>query len=347
MASAAFTIAYGKEAVASARLLRATFKAVHPDVPFFLLDGAFWPFLARQPRPATVGEIVSLRTLAGYFLAQQFERVVYFDADVLLLAPVPRLLEQRAGEAPVLLTRDKKGFDYSLPGHPLVNAGVLASSLPGFWLTWAMTVYGTATRLAGNFFDQFALRFLAHQQAFPHLLLPDEEDYHNIGYLDLADAPWRREGEEVFRGDRRVRVWHWAGYAKKPSTAQLPPPVREVALARLARAQQMGLPDYEAENRPLLDAVADPARTAPFHAFLEKEFREAFFQCLDGLSFPMPTPEGLFGCDAPAGWEALRAVPEGLHRRLLPNAPRYLYARSEERLWRDDVARYDQPFPSA
>ncbi len=343
MTVAAFTIAYGKEAVASARLLRATFKALHPDVPFFVVDEACWPFFARQPKAAHAGEIASLRALAGYFLALCFDRVVYFDADILLLSPVPRLLEQREGEAPVLLTHDKESFNYSLPELPRVNAGVLASSQTDFWLLWATTLYSNALRVVGGFFDQFALRLLAHRNAFPYLLLPEHEaGYHNIGYLEVPGV-WRREGEAVFKGTSPVLLWHWAGYGKKPSPAYLPDPVRAVASVRLEQARTMSLPPYEEENRSLHAAIA--AHGATFHAFIERELQALPFACIDDIRFANRNPPpGLFACDAPAGWEALRPVPPHLHRRLLPNAPRYLYALSEERLHEPDVEAYDRPF---
>ncbi|SDT99347.1 hypothetical protein SAMN05444156_1313 [Verrucomicrobium sp. GAS474] len=345
---AAFTIAYGKEAVTQARLLRATFKVSHPEIPLFVVDESFWPFFARQPRAAHTGEISALRTLVGHFLGLCFDRVVYFDADVLILAPIPRLLEARAGEPAVLLTRDKASFNYGNAGLPSVNSGIVASSNPDFWLIWAMTIYSSAPRLVGNFFDQFTLRLLALQNAFPHLIVPDREEgeYHNIGYLDLDESlhPWRREGDAAFKGDARIRIWHWAGYGNKPSPFHLPAPLREVAMARLEQARAMQLPPYEEENRALHAATRSQPLADQFYALVENEFRSLPFDHLDSLNFPHRTPPpGLFGCDAPAAWESLRIVPPHLHRRLLPHGPRYLYALSEERLREADVEAYDRP----
>ncbi len=341
----AFTIAYGRHAVAAARLLRATFAAAHPDIPFLLVEDGVYSLFARQKAVAHVAEIVSLRTMIGYFLSLHFPRVIYLDADVLVLDRLERLLDWDA-PAEAVFTRDVAAFDYGFgPDVPVLNAGVLAASSPRFWRTWMTMVYSCVVPVAGNFFDQFALRLLARNGAVPTLVLPEEaeRDFYNIGYRDHP-GDWAIAGgpadPHVRKGDARVRLWHWAGDTSKVSLDMLPEPVRRAALARIEQGK--GHTNYADENR-LLRLLFD-AHGEPFQRMIEAEFAALGTLVMDGITFRnRVAPPGLFSSEAPAAWDALRPPLPGLHRRLLARAPRYLYARDPERLLQPDVEALDVP----
>ncbi len=350
---AAFTIALGPASLQQARLLRATFKASHPDIPFLLIDGAVYARLTLQPGAAHAGEIMTMRAVIGRYLSRHVARLIYLDADILILAPLLRLVDDsgdRNEREPVLLTGDiaESAARSSLPA---INAGVLASTSPRFWWLWTQIIESHLLPLVGNFFDQFALRVLAQSKALPCTLLPEpiEGDFYNIAVFN-APGDWRRDGEWLMKGDARVRLWHWAGYGVKPGLSALPPPAQPLALKRI-------------EDGHRLEAATRAADAALFEALFAEEALLPFFQertaelasmgttLLEGeipVTFngfdqkPIRPPEDLWGTDVPAVWDTLRPVPEGFHRRLLPNAPRYLYARSEERLHESDVERYDK-----
>ncbi len=65
--------------------------------------------------------------------------------------------------------------------------------------------------------------------------------------------------------------------------------------------------------------------------------------CFTGEVSPPSLHPGLYGTDAPESWDGLRPPPPGFHRRLLPRANRYLYAREEARLHAPDADALDRP----
>jgi hypothetical protein len=331
----AFTIALGAEAVAAAALARRTFQACHPGVPFFIVTGEYYRFFARQPFAGHAGEIMGLRAMAGWFLGLSFDRVVYVDSDVLVLEPVPRLVD---GPEPVVLTNDVAICDYGIPA-PKVNAGVLASASADFWQHWMVSIYSHLLPISGNFFDQLVLRLLCEKRAFPHILLPEKEerDFYNIACHD-EPGEWTFAGGIVRKGDARVRLWHWAGYAKKPTLDALPPPVAEAVRPRLDAPPSVD-PVWE-EN--LFLAVLE--RNGPsFLDLMTREISTLSSRIIDGLKVKGPEFPGLYGSEVPAAWDILRPLPEGFHRRLLPQAGRYVYAREKKRLLAPDVAFVDRP----
>lgn len=339
----AFTIARGRHAVSAARLLRATFEAAHPDVPFFLIEDEAYAFFARQREVAHVAEIVSLRTMIGYFLSLHFPRVIYLDADVLVLDRLERLLDWPA-PAEAVVTRDVASYDYGMDA-PLINAGVLAASSSRFWKTWMTAIYSCLIPVGPNFFDQFSLRLLARTGAIPLHFLPEREerDFYNIAYRDHP-GDWALDDDpadpHVRKGDARVRLWHWAGDTSKTSLDALPEPVRRAAMARVE--QSKGRTSYEEENR-LLRLLLDTAGST-FGEMMEREFAALETVAVDGFTFRDRTPPpGLYVSDAPAAWDARRPPVPGLHRRLLSHAPRYVYARDPERLLEPDVDALDVP----
>jgi hypothetical protein len=239
-------------------------------------------------------------------------------------------------------------FDYGL-NAPVLNAGILAASTPRFWRTWMTMVYSCLVPLAGNFFDQFALRLLAQNPAVPTLILPEEaeRDYYNIGYRDHP-GEWALAGgpgdPHVRKGDARVRLWHWAGATSKTSLEALPEPVRRTVLARVAQGR--GRTHYGEENR-LLRLLLD-AYGASFGQMIEQEFAALETLPMDGFTFRNRIPPaGLYASEAPAAWDARRSLIPGLHRRLVPRAPRYIYARDPERLLQPDVDALDVPWLAA
>lgn len=330
----AFTIALGDAAREGARLTRRTFQAVHPDIPFFIIEGDFYRFFAQQETAGHAGEIVALRTLVGYFLALAFDRVVYLDSDVLVISPLPRLVE---GSDPVTLTNDLRQSTYGV-STPLINAGVLAASSAPFWGDWMLSLYAYLLPISEHFFDQFILRVLCENRAFPYVLLPEreEKDYYNLTYRE-EPGEWRWDGGALHKGEGRVRLWHWAGHRGKPTLAELPPPVRAAVEARLAAPSSDGM----AEEGLLKDVIRRNGE--PFLKMVVAEFQKLESVCFEGeVSPPSPHP-GIYGTDAPESWDGLRPPPPGFHRRLLPRANRYLYAREEARLHAPDADALDRP----
>ncbi|SDT97984.1 hypothetical protein SAMN05444156_1222 [Verrucomicrobium sp. GAS474] len=350
----AFTIAIGPEAVRQARLLRATFKAAHPDIPFLLVDGPLYARLTLQPGVAHAGEIMTMRAVIGRYLSRHAARIAYFDADILIFAPLPHFFpENEVGAPGVVLTGD---FGHSASvgmTFPLVNAGALSASDPRFWWLWTHLIEGRLLPLVGNFFDQYALRLMASvgtpDWTVPCTVLPEaaERDYYNVGAFD-APGEWRREGSALHKGEARVRLWHWAGYGTKPGIEALPAPAQDLLRERMREGHRNESATLAADHA-LFEALFIDALLLPFYEERTAELSKIATLTLDGTvptSFgkaaTIQPPDDLWGTDVPAVWDTLRPLPEGFHRRLLPNGPRYLYARSEERLHAPDVERYDR-----
>jgi len=328
----AFTIALGGEANAAAGLTRKTFQANHPEIPFFIINAPFYAFFALQPGAGHGGEITALRAMIGYFLSFAFERVIYLDADVLVLAPLPRLVE---GAEAVTLTNDVAACDYGGMPAPRVNAGVLAASDKSFWRIWMLCIYSYFLPIAGAFFDQFILRLMLAKRNIP-FAEREERDYYNITYHEHP-GEWSVDGEILRKGDARVRLWHWAGYAKKTAFQFLPQPVR-VMTARQLKRPETGSRDQEDHLlRSLLVQYGEPFLDAIAH-----DIGELQTSCLEGITIEgRETMTGVYGTDTPASWDRLRPLPPGFHRRFLSNAPRFVYSRDEARLHAPDVDALD------
>ncbi|HEY8966021.1 MAG TPA: hypothetical protein VIM58_06235 [Candidatus Methylacidiphilales bacterium] len=346
----AFTIAVGNEAMRQARLLRTTFKAVHPEIPFLVVDAALYARVARQPGVAQPGEIMAMRAWVGRHLSAFATRVAYLDADVLVLSPLDPLLGP--GGPAVRLTRDIAAAGGEGKPPP-VNAGVLSAADPLFWIAWTRLIEERLLPLIGNFFDQFTLRLMAWSKEGPLCctLLPEVEagDFLNIAARE-APGEWGRDGAFLTKGTARVRLWHWAGHWIKPGLDSLPPPAQELARERIAQGKKNEA-GTAAADAALLDGLFAPEKLEPFFAARTAEIAASRPQPLIGMlppvdagGKPIPHPDDLWGSDLPAAWEAVRPAPPGFHRRLLPQAPRWLYARSEARLHAPDVERYAKPF---
>jgi len=331
----AFTIALGGEANAAAGLTRKTFQANHPEVPFFIISSQFYAFFALQPGAGHGGEITALRAMIGYFLSSHFERVIYLDADVLVLAPLPQLVESTAA---VTLTNDVSTCDYGGMPAPRVNAGVLAAASPAFWRLWMLCIYSYFLPISGAFFDQFILRMMLAKGDTPFTVLREREerDFYNITYHEYP-GEWNLDGEILRKGDARVRLWHWAGYARKTAFDSLPKAVRAMTARQLKRPEA-GTRDQEdhllrllilEHGERFLDAIA-------------KEIGGLNSYCLEGVTvLNRPAMPDVYGTDAPAAWDQLRPLPPGFHRRFLPQAPRFVYARDEARLAAPDIDALD------
>jgi len=333
----AFTIALGAEAGAAAGLTRKTFRANHPDIPFFIIDAPFYAFFALQPGAGHGGEITALRAMIGYFLSLAFDRVIYLDADVLVFAPLPHLVE---GTAPVTLTNDVATCDYGGMPAPRVNAGVLAATETAFWRLWMLCIYSYLLPIAGAFFDQFILRMMLARGEIPFTVLPEREerDFYNITYHEYP-GEWRMEGDLLFKGDARVRLWHWAGYARKTDFHSLPRPVRAMTARQLKRPDTGSREEDDHLLRSLL-----VRHGANFLDRIAQDLGQIQSHCLQGVTLiDRPPLPGVYGTDLPAAWDNLRVLPPGFHRRLLSRAPRFIYAQDVARLQAPDIDALDVP----
>ncbi|MDE1169881.1 MAG: hypothetical protein PW734_01520 [Verrucomicrobium sp.] len=337
----AFTIAIGPEARAAARLLRLTFKAHHPEIPFLLIDDALYAAFAGQEEIGHPGEIVGLRLVVGGFLSRLYGRVLYFDSDVLILDRLPALTE---GEEKALFTHDVQNVDYGLPVAP-INIGVFALSDPDIWRLWMVTNYSHLIPPLGIFFDQFSLRMLCMNKAVPYQMVPEREarDYYNISYYD-EPGPWSWDGAVLRKGEARVRLWHWAGYAQKTTVQELPPAVGQAFQATLAHKASSGA--AEADRREMERFRRALADLGPLFRFeLRQEFASFSTHPLKNLKKDgVAVQTALFCVDAPASFEMLRPALPGLHRRFLPRACRYFYSEDRAVLYGPETDFYDQPW---
>ena len=327
----AFTIALGGDANAAANLTRKTFQANNPGIPFFIVSTPFYNFFALQPGAGHGGEITALRAMIGYFLSFAYDRVIYLDADVLVLAPLPGLVDSTD---PVTLTNDVSTCDYGGMPAPLINAGVLAASDKAFWKLWMLCIYSFFLPIVGAFFDQFILRLMLSKQEIPFTLLPErkEKDFYNITYHEYP-GEWNLDGEILRKGDARVRLWHWAGYSKKTVFHLLPQPVRVMTARQLKRPETSSREQEEHLFRSLLVQYGEP-----FLDSIAQEIGALQTNCLEGITIvDQPLMPGVYGTDTPAAWDHLRPLPPGFHRRFLPKAPRFVYSRDEARLQAPDI----------
>lgn len=312
----AFTIACGEQAVIQAVQLRKTFKHVHRDIPFFIIDQSNFEFLTGQDRPYRICEVVAMRALIGMFLSMFFERVLYLDSDIVVFAPLDALLEC---EHEAVLTNDILNCPLGPEGAPAVNSGVVAARSLDFWIAWVGAIYQHIFPLVNTMGDQYALRLVARDHPEQYRLLPETEKrtFYNNGFL-THPGEMRREGDRVFRGDAELKLFHWAGQKIKDLSI-LPPEV-----ARLVEE----CPTYDEvylEDMLLWDGLKKKEGPSMLPMIVQ------FFKSLPVKIYSDPAVQHIYDVFSGMGWsyapmslERLRAgYPEGYAPVLSPSDKYY------------------------
>lgn len=278
----AFTIVYGEKARKQARLLRKSFNSKHPDIPFFILDEDALPLLTGQNMPARICEVIGLRALAGFFFSHAFDRVIYFDSDIVVFDYLEALVESPHR---VLLTEDRPEFEMGPEGAPKINSGVVMAQDSKFWLQWAEIIYGTAFPVFNWLGDQFALRMLAKQKASEIEILNEtqrRECYNAIAYSWEGDYHIH-DHQKVMRGNLEVKVYHWAGQSIRDFSI-FPPEVEQHFRSGLIENREKEAQDtqqlkellYEAGTPFFTQAVVPFIQNLPLRIIEDKWLNEIY-----------------------------------------------------------------------
>jgi len=253
----AFTVAFGSALPLVQRCAKA-FRALHPEIPFTVFSNAEYAQLFGRSAPGHPHELVCLRTMVGYLLSQEYERVIYLDADTFPVARLEDLIEFPGAAA---LTHDASYFDMGAPEWPVLNSGVCAAASPDFWYKWMWSCYAflvPAGSMVGM--DQYLLRLLADRQREEFIPVPEADNGRllNVSYL-TTEGEWRWDGSRLWKGDYQVLLYHQAGPGEK-SDDLLPAPVLEALQAVVASGSEVvaepGLEEgYFLHRREGLEAV--------------------------------------------------------------------------------------------
>lgn len=224
---AAFTVACGEQARAEAALCEASFRRWHPEIPFLRIDEDGYRLLSGGRPPAWSGEIVSMRSLAGWFLSRRVQRLLYLDTDLFVLGRLEGLVD-RGAEPATAWTTDYAGYTMGVPECPRINSGVLASSDAAFWPAWTAAQFSCLLPALNHFyFNQLSLRLLVYAGAVRGEIIDGHAGapFYNVS---IAEQPgdWRVENGAVFKGAERTLIYHQAGEQKRGIDAA-PEPLRE------------------------------------------------------------------------------------------------------------------------
>ena len=206
----AFTVACGDEARAQAEGCEASFRHFHPDIPFLRIGEEEYQFLAGGNPPAWPGEVVSMRSLAGWFLSRHVTRLIYLDSDLWVLGRLDGLMDD---SIPTAWTRDCAAYTMGVPDCPRLNSGVLASSDPMFWPLWTAPQYGCLVPALPKFYlNQLALRLMVKASAVRGRIIdgPAGAPFYNVS-INEQPGEWHIENGAAFKGVERALIYHQAG----------------------------------------------------------------------------------------------------------------------------------------
>lgn len=316
---AAFTVACGEAAQAEARACEASFRRWHPDVPFLCIGEDEYRILSGGNGPAWVGEIISFRSLAGWFLSRHVHRLVYLDTDLWVLGRLEKLIDDTS--IATAWTRDWAAYTMGVPDCPRINSGVLASSDPQFWPFWTGPQYGCLVPALPKFyFNQLSLRLVVKANAVRGQIIdgPPGAPFYNVS-IGEQPGEWRVENNAVFKGSERALVYHQAGEEKRGIEAA--PVALQPFLNDLSSGTASG---------PTLDLAALWKQDGPaFTELLQLAFSRWPTLTLDHILAPQyARTAGLFRTVAPSAWDRYRRL-EGtdFHRTWNPKWQAYVYSR--------------------
>jgi len=238
----AFTIALGDGAREEARLCVASFRHWHPEIPFLIIDEKLYDLLGGGQAPASLGEIMAMRALAGWFLARHAARLIYVDADLFILGRLDGLLDPGAG---TLWTADWSVFTMGVPEAPRVNSGVLATSDPAFWQAWTAAQFGYLVPAQERvYFDQITLRLLIMAGAVKGRVIDGHPGapYYNVS-IGEQPGEWRVDNNAVYKGAERALVYHLAGQKVRGIAGT--PPALHPFLEQITSGPPIGSPNAD------------------------------------------------------------------------------------------------------
>lgn len=316
----AFTVACGEAATAEARACEASFRLFHPEIPFLRIGEDDYKLLAGGHPPAWPGEIVSMRSLAGWFLSRHVQRLIYLDSDLWVLGRLEKLVDSAISTA---WTRDWAVYTMGVPDCPRINSGVLASSDEVFWRTWTAPQYGCLVPALPKFyFNQLSLRLIVKANAVRGQVIDGQSGapFYNVS-IGEQPGDWRVDNGAVFKGAERALIYHQAGEERR------------------------GIDAAPEALRPFLREISRGAATGPTFDFpaLWSKAGEVFSDLIRH-SFPLwPTltldtvlaaqyakTPGFYRSVAPAAWDKYRKIQGTRWRRFWNEEWKsYIYKRGE------------------
>jgi hypothetical protein len=316
------TVACGEAARQEARACEASFRRWHPDIPFLCIGEEEYPVLIGGNPPGWTGEIVSFRSLAGWFLSRHVKRLVYLDTDLWVLGRLEKLVDDTS--VPTAWTRDWAVYTMGVPDCPRINSGVLASSDPNFWAFWTGPQYGCLVPALPKFyFNQLSLRLVVKAHAARGQIIDGQAGapFYNVS-IGEHPGEWRVDHHVAFKGAERALIFHQAGEEKRGIAAA--PEGLRAFLAELSATEICG---------PTLDLAALWAKDGPaFTELMQVAFAHWPTLTLDHiLKEQYARTPGLFRSVAPAGWDRYRQLERTGFRRVW-NQPwqAYVYSRDDE-----------------
>lgn len=301
---AAFTIACGEQARIEAARCEASFRRWHPEIPFLCIGEEEYRLLSGGRSPAWSGEIVSMRSLAGWFLSRRVQRLVYLDTDLFVLGRLADLVDHGA-EPITAWTSDYAGYTMGVPECPRINSGVLASSDAGFWPAWTAAQYSCLLPALDHFyFNQLSLRLLVYAGAVQGRIIDGQAGvpFYNVS---VGEQPgnWRVENGAVFKGAERALIYHQAGEQKRGIDA-----APEALRAHLLEITSGG--EVQNSDRPTLDLASWWREDGEaFTATLQSEISRWPTLTLDAvLAEAYARTPGNYRSVAPSAWDRHRQI---------------------------------------
>jgi hypothetical protein len=197
---AAFTIADDKFTHRLANRTKNSFKHYHPDVEFLTYDVADEEKILGERRVAgSIPEPFALRPRLASKLLDDYDIVIYLDADTVVTAPLDEFMEGDYDVAGSLNISDDESNDF-------MNAGVCSVRSKQFCDEWTEAVYRPN---AGNS-NQPSFNKLAHSDRY-RLKIVDKKDVY---YNERSRQYWKDievKDFKLYANGRQIKVLHWAG----------------------------------------------------------------------------------------------------------------------------------------
>ena len=316
----AFTVAFGPVYPQIAESCRSSFHAWHPEVPFLIFSEQEYRELISEGGPQWKGEIISLRIIIGWFLSLFYEKVLYLDADMIILGPLEEMIPE---SGKTVLTSDVCDIaGATIPGMSKVTSSFIFASGAAFWKIWAWTNYSYLFPIIDYaFIDQLSLRFVEMDSKNQCSIFPEGERhcYYNTSLL-VVEGEWRVEGDKVYKGGARGMIYHSAA-SKHRGVGSLPEEVRPFAESLIERGKEPGLGvDFKSfcamKKQRFHDQVFTLFREMPT-LWLEEPF-----------NFVHAENPFEWACVAPAFFDQVRPSSRHFNRRLDPKLGVFVYTMS-------------------
>jgi len=321
---AVFTVVWGKDASNEAKTCEASFCHWHPEIPFLCINESEYRLLSGGNPPSWPGEIVSMRSLAGWFLSRRVERLVYLDSDLFVLGRLDQLL-QPDPKASTSWTSDYAVYTMGVPECPRINSGVLASSDTFFWQTWTAAQYGCLLPAVDRFyFNQLCLRILVQAGAVRGQIIDGQPGtpYYNVS-IGEQPGEWQVRNGEVYKGAERALVYHQAGEEKR-GIAAAPAPLQSWLEEITKPGNGSNGPRIDFESWWREDGEA-------FSSLIKERFQQWPTETLNViLAQAYARTPGKYRTAAPLAWDRSRSLEQTQWRRFWnPQWQAYLYCEKQ------------------